>query len=117
MRLWLITLLMYSSLAVSASDPIDRLVQSLPSNGLWTNGLFPKIMLPATADASQVIAECMVGAHIEKYSILEIRDVAVAGLSVKYLAVLVDSTAGQKIVLMQYASPASGWWTRIYDAK
>jgi len=117
MRLWLIALLMHSSLAISASDPIEQLVTSLLSNGLWTNGLFPKIALPATADASQVVAESMASAHIEKYSISELRDITILGVSEKCRAALVETNSGRKIVLMIYSSPTTGWWTRIYDAR
>jgi hypothetical protein len=116
-RSWLIVLLMYGSVAFGAPDPIDRLIESLPTHGLWINGIFPKVELPATATASHVVAECMAIAHIDKYSIVEVRDVAMPGITEKYRAVLVSTSDGQKIVLMSYENPIVGWWTRIYDAK
>ena len=116
-RLLLLTLLVYGLTASAATDPIDRLVSSLPSNGLWINGLFPKITLPDTANPSQVVAACMVNAHIERYSILAVRNVTIAGVSERYVAALVDSNVGQKVVLLRYSSPDIGWWTRVYDAK
>jgi len=52
------------------------------------------------------------------YQILQVRQVRIPGsLPDLYAAVLVQTNAGEKIVLLKYAGGALGWWSRIYDAK
>jgi hypothetical protein len=98
-------------------DPIDRLVTSLsPSHGLWTNGLFQPVRLPSTASAEDVISKVL-ERQFSSYTVLKIRQVSIPfGVSSElYTAALVQTSAGQKIVLIKYET--EGWWNRIYDAK
>jgi hypothetical protein len=34
-----------------------------------------------------------------------------------YIAALVETDLGEKIVLFQYGNTSTGWWTRVYDSK
>jgi hypothetical protein len=102
----------------TTSDPIDRLVTSLSSShGLWTNGLFQPVSLPATASTRDVISKVL-ERQFHSYQLLKIRQVAIpfgAGYSESYTAALVRIDSGEKIVLIRYE--AGGWWNRIYDTK
>ncbi|MGA2867154.1 MAG: hypothetical protein ABSF95_21975 [Verrucomicrobiota bacterium] len=107
-----------------APDPIQRLVARLSSShGLWQNGLFPKLDLPATASTEQVVSRVfqMSGfdkGHVTTHRILETRQVRIPGsLPDIYTAVLVDTDLGKKIVLLKHEGPAAGWWSRVYDAE
>lgn len=110
--------------AAVQADAIETLVSRLSSShGLWENGLFPKLDLPASASTEQVVARVfqMTGfdkGRVENYHILEIRRVRIpwAGLD-SYTAVLVDTELGKKIVLLKHEGPAVGWWSRVYDAE
>jgi hypothetical protein len=109
---------------VVASDPVERLVARLSSShGLWQNGLFPKLDLPATASTKQVVSRVfpMTGfdkGHVAEHRILETRQVRIPGsLPDSYTAVLVDTDFGRKILLLKHEGPAVGWWSRVYDAE
>jgi hypothetical protein len=106
--------------ATTAADPIDQLVTRLstpPQSGLWQNGLFPIIKLPATASTNEVLAKVL-ERQVDSYKVLKIRQVHIPGnLPDLYTAVLIQTSAGEKIVLFKYEGEAVGWWSRIYDAK
>ena len=109
--------------ACTAQAPIDALVTRLSSDPMWINGISPVISLPETAENSAVIAESfrMTGfdeGHVKNYKILEISKLRIRGpLPDDYFAALVDTDLGEKIVLFQYNSLATGWWTRVYDSR
>jgi hypothetical protein len=103
-------------------DPIDALVAQLaPTGGIWRNGLSPILDLPATAPIEEVVAEFFqkvsyAEGETGSPTVKEIRRVQIdhsAGDD-EYIAVLVDTKLGRKILLLQY-SPAGGWWSRVYD--
>lgn len=109
--------------ACAAQAPIDSLAAKLSSDPLWMNGGSPLIKLPETAENSEVIAECFKmtdfdHGHVNKFKILEIKKIKIRGaLPDEYLAALVDSDLGKKIVLFRYTGSITGWWTRVYDQK
>jgi hypothetical protein len=79
--------------------------------------LFPIIKLPATALTEDVVSKVL-ERQFGSYKILKIRQVHIQGsLPDLYTAVLVQTSAGDKIVLLKYGGEAVGWWSRIYDAK
>jgi hypothetical protein len=56
--------------------------------------------------------------HVKRYKILEIKKVKIDGpLPDDYIAALVKTDLGEKIVLFQYGDTSTGWWTRVYDSK
>jgi hypothetical protein len=104
-------------------DPIDRLASDFSSShGLWENGAFPMLGLPATASTEEVVAKTfkMTGfdkGHVTSYKILKIREIHIQGsLPDLYTAVLVQTDFGEKIVLFKYVGSSVGWWSRVYDA-
>ena len=109
--------------ACTAQDPIDSLVTRLSSNPMWINGITPLVSLPETTESRAIIAECfkMTGfdeGHVKRYKILEIKKVKIDGpLPDDYIAALVETDLGEKIVLFQHSNTSIGWWTRVYDSK
>jgi hypothetical protein len=103
-------------------DPIDQLVSHLSSDGAWMNGFFPKIDLPPTASAEQVVMivlekdELNIG-RVTGHKILEVRPVHFRGLTIVYTAALVQTNVGKKIVFFAFQGPKVGWWSRVYDDK
>ncbi len=107
----------------TTSDPVDRLVTKLSSShGLWRNGEFPSLGLPATASTEQLVSRLfqMTGfdrGQVTTHRILKVRKVRIPGdLPDIYTAVVIDTDLGRKIVLLKYEGPAAGWWSRVYDA-
>ena len=110
----------------SADDPVrfhrDTGRPLSSSHGLWVNGVYPTLDLPATASTEQVVARVfqMTGfdkGHVSSHRILETRQVRIGDRfpDATYTAVLVDTDLGRKIVLRQHSSPSGGWWSRVYD--
>lgn len=99
-------------------DPIDRLVSRLAaSHGLWVNGCYPTLDLPASATPDEVLTRMFerIGfdqGHVKRYQILASRVVTIPG-SGDYTALTVDTDMGRKIVLIQRES--AEWWTRVFD--
>jgi hypothetical protein len=97
---------------ITVSDPIGRLAAGLSSSyGLWENGAFPTLGLPANASTDEVVARTfkMTGfdqGRVTSYTVLKIRQVHIRGsLPDFYKAVLVRTDCGEKIVLCKYV----GW--------
>jgi hypothetical protein len=110
-----------SASAQPADDPISKQIASFDPYGLWTNGTSPKIDLPATASTEEVLTAMFgrVGfdkGHVKTHRVAEEREVHVGKDPTAYRAVLVETDLGRKVVLLRYESPATGWWTRAYDA-
>jgi hypothetical protein len=103
------------------SDPITTLVEKISaSHGLWLNGIYPILGLPATASTDEVIARMFemtsfAEGRVKQYRILETRLVQVSGDT--YIAALVRTELGDKIVLLRYAGTPMGWWSRVYDPR
>jgi hypothetical protein len=104
-------------------DPLDRISEDLSaSHGTWSQGVFPKLQLAETATADEVISGVLQRTsfdygRITEHKILEVRRLrGPAGRADKYIAALVDTDFGVKIVLIKYAGPRVGWWSHVYDA-
>jgi len=105
----------------STDDAISRRIAQLDDFGLWTNGASPKIDLPPSATSEEVLAAMFsrVGfdkGHVKTHRVLQEREVPIGKDPKPYRAVLVETDLGRKVVLLRYESPATGWWTRAYDA-
>jgi len=123
MKTLLLTLLMASTPLFAASEPIALLVDELSTDRIWKNGSSPVIRLPKTASPEEVVV-----AYFDKttdrkgkiadFNIQEIRAVKISGsLPETYTAVRCGTEFGGRIILMQYASPESGWWTKSYETR
>jgi len=105
------------------TDPIDRLVARLSSDGMWQNGLFKPVDLPQSASPEEVISQVdkltglYQGGKLTSYRIIETRQVQIISSITggKFTAVLLDTNLGKKIVLLQYQGSKTGWWSRAYD--
>jgi hypothetical protein len=105
------------------ADPIDRLVASLSSDGMWQNGLFKPVDLPPSATPAEVLFQVdkltglYQGGKLTSYQIIEVRQVQIGSNQTggKFTAVLLDTNLGKKIVLLQNQGSKTGWWSRVYD--
>jgi hypothetical protein len=123
--------------AIAKGDPIAALVERLSASHLWQNGLSPILGLPATASIDEVIARMFekvsfAEGRVTQYRILETRLVQIPEnlsyassaapriaerLPYTYIAALVRTDFGDKIVLLKYEDPRTGWWSRVYDPR
>jgi len=97
-------------------DAINRVTDRLEPGGLWLNGGFPDIKLPADANAQDVVASA-VNTHrlgSKAYRILRVRriDRPTGGIS----AALVKVGATTKVLIF-FPDGKDGWWTRFYDTE
>jgi hypothetical protein len=105
----------------AAVDPIDELVQKLSADPLWLNGRYPDLDLAADAPTDQLIARVLErtgfeDGYVKTHRILETRVVRIKGeIADSYLAALVDTDLGRKIVLLKYER--TGWWSRVYAVR
>jgi hypothetical protein len=106
----------------SKDDSIDRLVQKLSRNPLFSNGPVTPIELPADAPAKALLLQAieksvrLVPGSIkpESVHIIEIRNVEISHVA-KYKAILFNSPQGKMIALLYFSQPGShNWWNRIY---
>jgi hypothetical protein len=108
-------------------DPIDRIVKEDSADPHFPSGMFMPIRLPATASVGEVAARAL-GLAETNITILESRQVHISYGDedklvplerVSYTAVLVDTSSGRKVVLLQFQQdshhPPGGWWSRDYD--
>jgi len=108
-------------------DTIERLLERLRKSAEWASGgpvdMYPRLQLPATANADQLIAQLLEQQihylkGIDKLQILDSRNVYISQPSNTYLAVLIETNHGQKVVLFKYDERATGWWRSVlYDAE
>ena len=125
MKILVTIVFILSTVGCSTSDSITALAKRLNNDigGEWINGEYPCINLPEQANTTDVLDEAVkiVGfdeGHIKKYEIVTTRRVNLNdGNNHEYLAVLINSDLGRKIVLMRYESPAIGWWSRFYNVQ
>jgi hypothetical protein len=111
-------------LPTAATASIDRLVARLSSSdGLWKNGLFPRLDVPATASTEHLVTAAFQktsvdGRRVATFRIVEHRQVRIPGTPPDgYTAVLAETDLGTRIVLLQHLSKQLGWWSRVYDAE
>lgn len=104
----------------AAGEPIDRLVSWLSARPLWKNGMSPKIDLPPSASAEDVLTRVFASTgfdegHVKRHAIRVSKQVRIGADTAPYTAVLVETDLGDKIVLLRH-EPPSGWWSRVFDA-
>jgi hypothetical protein len=107
------------------TDPIEHIVRKESSNPTFQSGLTSLLRLPATAIPEQVTLNVL-GESKTNIIISEIRHVHISYRGVQlpaeftnYIAVLVDTKSGRKVVLLQYQNDKHmpGWWSQTYDIK
>ncbi|MBS2036375.1 hypothetical protein JST97_15400 [bacterium] len=110
MRLLLIFILLNG---LAWADPVDHLVHRLSeSHGLWVNGLFPKLELPANASNQQLLAA--LASYARNPKVVSEREVVIPGGGERpYRALLLETDEGTRILLLQHQGPV-GWWSRFY---
>jgi len=112
-------------------DPIDQVVRQESSNPYFGNGLFVPIHLPATTSPEQLASAIFnrdSSTSGNKANILETKKVQIRYKdspedarpdACSYIAMLVDTASGRKVVLLQYHEGGSkglgGWWHQVYD--
>lgn len=104
-------------------DPIDRLMVRLQKEAkttLFTSYPFRPVDLPTNSSPQQVIDALAIRGDFQAANvvIVEIRQVQTpedVPSGTHHTAVLVDSSAGQKVVFIRPMS--SDWYFRIYDVK
>jgi hypothetical protein len=125
MKAWPFIILMAPVLVCCGHrDPIDRIVEQDSADPFFPTGMFTPIRLPATASAAEVASRAL-GQSGTNITVLETRQVQIhadSGLPaelVNFTAVLVNTTSGLKVVLLQFQkdsqNPPGGWWSRVYD--
>jgi len=95
---------------------IDEVIKTkIDPHGLWQNGGFVKIELPASAAADDVVAAAVNRNILESkaYSVYLYRDLKD---SEKKTAVLLR-VGSKDYVLIYYYLGSIGWWSRFYEAK
>ena len=114
-----------ASSAVAGHDPIDCLSAELTnmppeSVDVFPNGLWSPIHLPATATTAKLVKKALTAEAIHsRFTIFETRKVRLAcpgreGFpGTDYIAVLVGTHSGRKIVLLQY--DAQNWDSQVYN--
>jgi len=108
---------------VAATDPIDTLVARLnASMGLWVNGIWQGVGLPADATPQEVLSAGVKvwifnQGSIKTYRIQEVRkltELPVGENQPPYMAALIESDLGTRICLFR-PDMHNGWSVRFYD--
>jgi hypothetical protein len=113
----------FALLAGSATaDQIDTLVTNLPPG--WGSGAAPIINQPETASVEQLLPQAfhcwLLEDSVANYKLILSRQISIPrahilrAYSDSYLAALVQTSRGEKIVLFRYESFAKGWWSRVF---
>lgn len=105
-----------------AQDPIDRLSARLNRDpgGLWINGVYPNLGLPANATPTQVISKAFElsgfeQGYVRSWKLVTLRRVRLTAIAATPTsAALLDTHLGSKILLFRYQGPSAGWWSRFY---
>ena len=100
-------------LGCSHHDPIDRLMDTVSNEG-FSSYMFVPIKLSETASPEQCISNLTSRGDFQSPKILKTRQVHTS--LENYTAVLLDTDAGQKIVLL-HPEKTNAWYYKIYDAK
>ena len=108
----------------SHDDPIDRLMAKVSHERVGSY-LFTPINLPETASPEQLIAALYDRGHFHDEHLTDIKIVEIRAVQTRprderipaesYTAVLLDTSAGRKIMLFQPIK--GGWYFKMYDAK
>jgi hypothetical protein len=102
----------------TAKDPIDRVVRQEESNPYAFNGPVYPFSLPTNATVEEVVTQAFLHAfplpiHPGKMEVLTNRDVKIHEETC--IAVLVQTSGGQKVVLLRSFMSGTNWLSRIYD--
>jgi hypothetical protein len=113
-------------LGCSRKDPFDRVMDHVSHETVLSYPFVP-IKLPATTTPEELISALKVRGvfqreQITSIKIMQVRSVHTSPPSVpeEYTAVLLDTDAGQKVVLFRPLKSETGmeeWYWKIYDAK
>ena len=102
-------------------DEIDSLVARL-SPYSWDNGPWqPPLGLPRSASTKELLDACFPStvwwdtAHVHRYELIRERAVHVEPRAHEYIAALVATDKGRKIVMLRYEP--EGWWFRTFNAR
>jgi hypothetical protein len=101
-------------------DLIDRLVAGLSRNPMWSNGGFAVIDLPPDARAEDLVAKVWQRVasregRVSNWKIRKVRRVHVEEEGPEYVAVIVDTNHGRRVVLFRpLEREPKGWWNRVY---
>lgn len=97
----------------TAPDAIDRLVTKLAAEPFWENGGYPKIDLPETAGPAQVLGQVFSRISFDRGKatpgeIVRQRTVRIGNDLRDYTAVLLETSQGRKIALIQWQGAGVG---------
>lgn len=102
-------------------DPIGKVEAYIKGSMLWTNGLSPKIDLPASAKPEEVLAAFLEKASFDKGKVTSPKIVATRAIAVSsaethpYTAVYFESEQGNYVIVMRHEGSETGWWTKAFD--
>jgi hypothetical protein len=99
-------------------DPINRIVKKESDNHYFKSGPISPVYLPSNAPIAEVITQAFSNAfpfriYANNVNVITQRNVSLAGQT--FIAVLVKTESGEKVVFLQY--DVNHWWHRVYDVK
>ncbi len=105
--------------AAGADDEVARLANRLSEwHGMWENGLFRGIRLPADAPAESLAKEALLSTQFAKESFRSIvgaREIMVRG-SGRLKAIVISTDRGRRIILLRFVPTQMFWWNRTFDS-
>ena len=102
-------------------DAIGKVEAYIKDSMLWTNGLSPKIDLPASAEPDEVLAAYLEKASCDNGKVTSPEIVATRTIVTSsseddpYTAVYFESEQCNHVVVMRHEGGAIGWWTKAFD--
>lgn len=134
---FVICLLLLMGCKRSPRDPIDALMEELPNARLHYN--FVPLPLPATASLESLIREMATTGRLKHFGISTFTNRETRSVHTKlrerdlqdlrkhgalnewqpeyFTAVLLDTDAGRKVLLLRHLGKNRGWYYRIHDSK
>jgi hypothetical protein len=102
-------------------DPIGKVEAYVKDSTLWTNGISPKIDLPASAKPEEVLAAFLEKASFDKGKVTSPKIVATRAIVTSsagdnpYTAVYFESEQGNYVIVMHHEGGETGWWTKAFE--
>jgi hypothetical protein len=102
-------------------DSIGKVEAYIKESPAWTNGLSPKINLPASARPEEVLAALLKKASFDKGKVTSPKIVATRAIATSssgdnpYTAVHFESEQGNYVIVMRHEGVGTGWWTKTFD--
>ena len=129
MRIPFLAIVFVLAAGCARADQIDNVVTNLPDD--WHDGPTPVIILPQTTPVGQLLTNsfhcALLDDCITNYSLMMSRQVTLTNhgfWTERYLAVLVRTKRGEKLVLFKSfdlplpdGTRTNAWWSRVFDAK